>query len=133
MDYWESRRNNNASRQKTIVVINDNDFEIAINAIDEDGNEVDITEYTYDTNTKEMSIEDNKSDINIELVKNKEESEVWTIELKEEISAFSNKVSEVEETIVDSSQSKDNAIVYIGVIGAIIVWALVYIFNKKKK
>lgn len=42
--------------KKTIVVINDNDFEIGINVTDEDGNEVDITDYTYDSNTKEMSI-----------------------------------------------------------------------------
>lgn len=49
------------------------------------------------------------------------------------IEGFSNEVSEGEETVKESSQSKDNTIIYVGAVGVAIVGALVYVFNKKKK
>jgi len=121
------------SDKKTIVVINDNDFEIAINATDEEGNSVNITDYTYDASSKEMSIEDKESNPTIELVKNTEESEVWTIELKDEITSFSNEVTE-DETVVKNSQSKGNIMLYIGAVGVcvVIVGALAYFLKKEK-
>ena len=121
------------SDKKTIAVINDNDFEIVINATDEDGNEAKITDYIYDASTKELSKEDGKSNLDIELVKNTEESEIWTIELKDEITSFSNEVSAEEEIIETSSESNNNSIVYAGALGAVIVGALLYFLRKKKK
>ena len=121
------------SDKKTIAVINDNDFEIAINATDEDGNEVNITDYTYDASTKEMSIEGNASNPTIELVKNTEESEVWTIELKDEITSSSNGVAE-EDSVGKTTDSKGNIIIYVGAIGVsvVIAGALAYFLKKRR-
>ena len=122
------------SDKKTIAVINDNDFEIAVNATDEDGNTVDITDYTYDAGTKEMSTEGSESNPTIELVKNTEESEIWTIELKDEITGFSNEVETKEETEVKSSGSTSNLMIYVGAvgIGVVIVGALAYFLKRRK-
>ena len=120
------------SDKKTIAVINDNDFEIAINATDEDGNKVKITDYIYDASTKELSTEDTVSNLDIELVKNTEESEIWTIELKDEITSSSNEVS-AEEEIIEKSSESNNSIVYAGALGAVLVGALLYLLRKKKK
>ena len=121
------------SDKKTIAVINDNDFEIAINATDENGNSVNITDYTYDASTKEMSIEGNASNPTIELVKNTEESEVWTIELKDEITSSSNGVAK-EDSVVKSTDSKGNIIIYVGAIGisVVIAGALAYFLKKRR-
>lgn len=122
---------------KTIVVINDNDFEITVNATDEEGNEVKITDYTYDAGTNEMSIEDQKSNVNIELVKNTEESEVWTIELKDEITGATNEVSEeveeaVEEENVEKDSGNNNILLYVGALGALLLGAALFFLRKKK-
>ena len=119
--------------KKTIAVINDNDFEIAINATDENGNSVNITDYTYDASTKEMSIEEQKSNPNIELVKNTEESEVWTIELKDEITSSSNGVAE-EDSVGKTTDSKGNIIIYVGAVGVsvVIAGALAYFLKKRR-
>ena len=80
--------------KQTIVVINDNDFEIAISATDENNEEVNITDYTYDSETKEFIKEENVSNIDIALNKGSEESEVWTIKLKDEITGYSTEETE---------------------------------------
>lgn len=119
---------------KTIIVINDNDFEIAINATNENNEEVDITEYTYDAQTKEMSIDDEVITLNIALDKNKEESEVWAFELKEEIKGYTEETSDIEvKSVVESIQSKNNKLIYVGVILIAMAGAFTYIFNGRKK
>lgn len=108
---------------KTIVVVNDNDFEIGISATNEDNEFVDVTDYTYNSQTKEFISEDEVTDLDIELVNNQEEAQIWTIELKDEITGYSTKQS--------SEESKNNNLIYIGT-SIIILGAFGYIFVKKK-
>ena len=116
--------------KKTIALINDNDFEIAVSATDENGNDVSIDDYTYDANTKKLSVDGNESNLNISLVKNKEESELWTIELKDEITgSLSNSSSDVYDNEV--VEKKSNNIMVISVIGVVVAGALVYFFKKR--
>ena len=79
--------------KKTIAIINDNDFEIAVSATDENGNDVNIADYTYDVDTNKLSVYGKESNFNIPLIKNQEESELWTIELKDEITGSSSNSS----------------------------------------
>ena len=121
------------SDNKTIAVINDNDFEIAISATDENGNEVKITDYTYDASTKELSTEDGKSNLNIELVKNTEESEIWTIELKDEMTSSSNEVKEETTETKDSISNGTIIIVLTGIgLGVIALRVLLQTLKKRK-
>jgi len=115
---------------KTIVVINDNDFEIGMSATDENNEKVAISDYTYDSQTKEFIKEDNVSDVNIALNKNSEESEIWTIKLKDEIKGYSTK--EFESTVKDSD-SKNNNLMYLGMASIAALGISVYIFKKKSK
>lgn len=118
--------------KKTIALINDNDFEIAVSATDENGNDVSIDDYTYDANTKKLSVDGNESNLNISLVKNQEESELWTIELKDEITgSSSNSSSDVYDNEV--VEKKSNNIMIVTVIGVVVAGALVYFFKKRKK
>lgn len=118
--------------KKTIAIINDNDFEIAVSATDEEGNDVSITDYTYDADTKKLSVDGKESNLNISLVKNQEESELWTIELKDEITgSSSNSSSDVSDNEVVEKNS--NNIMIVSVIGIVVAGALAYFFKKRKK
>lgn len=118
--------------KKTIAIINDNDFEIAVSATDEEGNDVSITDYTYDADTKKLSVDDKESNLNISLVKNQEESELWTIELKDEITgSSSNSSSDVSDN--EAVEKNSNNIMIVSVIGVVVAGALVYFFKKRKK
>lgn len=116
--------------KQTIVVINDNDFEIAISATDENNEEVNITDYTYDSETKEFIKEENVSNIDIALNKGSEESEVWTIKLKDEITGYS---TEETESNVKDSKFKNNNLIYLGMACLAALGISVYIFKKKSK
>ena len=115
---------------KTIVVINDNDFELAMNATDENNEKVAISDYTYDSQTKEFIKENNASNINITLNKNSEDSEIWTIKLKDEIKGYTTEESE---SSVKDSSSKNNNLIYVGMASIVALGASLYIFKKKRK
>ena len=116
--------------KKTIVVINDNDFEIAMNATDENNEKVDISDYTYDSQTKQFIKENIVENINITLNKNSEDSEIWTVKLKDEIKGYSTKESE---SNVKDTSSKNNSLVYLGISGIIALGVSLHIFKNKIK
>lgn len=125
--------------KKTLIVINDNDFEIKINALNANNEEVNITDYTYDAQTKQMSIDGNDEKLSVSLEKNEEESEIWLIELSDEIKSYSNKEDGTNtEDVLDLAQQdnmtyledKENYLLYIGVIGAAVLAIIVYIVKK---
>ena len=61
---------------KTIVVINDNDFGITT-VVDDTANDADITDYVYDSEKKEYSLNDNKADVKISIDENTEPAQLW--------------------------------------------------------
>jgi len=68
--------------------------------------------------------------VNITLNKNSEDSEIWTIKLKDEIKGYSTK--EFESTVKDSN-SKNNNLMYLGMASIAALGISVYIFKKKSK
>lgn len=68
---------------KTIVIINDNDFGVVIDAKDNNDKNIDITDYTYDSDKKIFSL-DNKinTDIEFNIKQNSEPAEIWIIEME---------------------------------------------------
>lgn len=61
---------------KTIAVINDNDFGITT-VVDDTANDADITDYVYDSEKKEYSLNDNKADVKISIDENTEPAQLW--------------------------------------------------------
>ncbi|MGL5573600.1 MAG: hypothetical protein ACRDB4_05520, partial [Cetobacterium sp.] len=62
---------------KTIAIINDNDFGMAINE--------DVSPYHYNENEKQLYLNNKATNQKLTLKKNTETSQLWLVTLKEEI------------------------------------------------
>ena len=62
---------------KTIAVINDNDFGIVTKVVDEENPDADITDYVYDSEAKVYTYEDKEATPVISIEENTEPAQIW--------------------------------------------------------
>ena len=62
---------------KTIAVINDNDFGIVTKVVDEENPDADITDYIYDSEVKTYTYEEKEAAPVIGIEKNTEPAQIW--------------------------------------------------------
>ena len=62
---------------KTIAVINDNDFGIVTKVVDEENPDADITDYIYDSEAKTYTYEEKEAASVIGIEENTEPAQIW--------------------------------------------------------
>ena len=70
---------------KSLAIINDNDFGIKTVTEDPDTEDADITDYLYDFENKTYTLEDKEANPSISIAANEEKSELWILEFEEAI------------------------------------------------
>ena len=70
---------------KSLAIINDNDFGIKTVTEDPDTEDADITDYLYDFENKTYTLEDKEANPSISITANEEKSELWILEFEEAI------------------------------------------------